>query len=82
MVQSIVVNGISNKTSATLDDQNDPHMFWAQIDSKLPYLWLPDEIVNNLADIFGLTYDETTDLYPINATQRSVNLENEYNITF
>jgi len=75
-VQSIIINSNSNSQSATTDAQSNSYSFPAQIDSTLPYLWLPDEVVSNFVDIFGLKYDNETELYTINATQRASNLNN------
>jgi hypothetical protein len=75
-VQSIVIVSGSNTQSATLDDKDYLQAFTAQIDSTFPYLWLPDPVVDRFVEIFGLKYDQETDLYTINVTQRIKNLNN------
>jgi len=75
-VQSIIVNYGGNQESATLDDKDYPQTFNAQIDSTFPYLWLPSGVVDRFVEIFGLTYDQETDLYTINVTQRLQNINN------
>lgn len=45
-----------------------PTPVYANIDSTLPYLWLPEAACDNFATAFGLTYDNDTDLYVINDT--------------
>lgn len=40
----------------------------ANIDSTLPYFWLPVQVCDMFEAAFGLTYDETTQLYLVNDT--------------
>ena len=41
------------------------------IDSSVSHLWLPRKECDKFADIFGLTYDEKTDLYLVNDTMHA-----------
>ncbi|KAF2648535.1 acid protease [Lophiostoma macrostomum CBS 122681] len=41
---------------------------FSMIDSSVPHLWLPTDICDNFEQAFGLTYDNTTDLYLVNDT--------------
>lgn len=43
------------------------------LDSTLPYFYLPGDIVENLVQHLGLQYDDATDLYLVNDTQRTNN---------
>ncbi|KAF2428360.1 acid protease [Tothia fuscella] len=74
-IQSITVDANSNSESATIGTDNFAHPFSASIDSTLPYLWLPRPVCDRFAQIFGLTYDESTDLYLVNRTSRARNLQ-------
>jgi hypothetical protein len=78
-VQSITVDANGNSLSATLDTDNFAHTFSASIDSTLPYLWLPPAVCDRFQQIFGLTYDNTTDLYLVNSTSRERNLNSTIN---
>jgi hypothetical protein len=80
-VQSIIVDTTKGSESATLDTSDYTHGFIANIDSTLPYFWLPQSVCDRFQQIFGLEYDNSTDLYIINGTMRQQNLDNRANIT-
>ncbi|PPJ50270.1 hypothetical protein CBER1_04914 [Cercospora berteroae] len=52
------------------------------VDSTLPHIWLPNDAIEAFVSAFGLSYDNTTDLYLINDTMRARNLELSPTITF
>ena len=56
--------------------------FEAVIDSTLPYLWLPPTVCDSLADMFRLTYDNTTGLYTVNETAHNFNLQQKASLAF
>jgi hypothetical protein len=67
-VQQITISTDTNSTLVT-NPSNPP--FRAIIDSTLPYLYLPPSVCDSFAAIVGLQYDNKTDLYTINSTQRA-----------
>jgi hypothetical protein len=81
-VQSITVDANGNSVSATLDINNFAHTFSAVIDSTLPYLWLPSAVCDRFEQIFGLMYDNATDLYLISSVSRERNLNSTINFKF
>lgn len=58
-----------------------PNKVYALIDSTVAELWLPLEACRAFEYEFGLTYDNTTDLYLINNTQHEVLVERNASIT-
>ncbi|KAF1815902.1 acid protease, partial [Eremomyces bilateralis CBS 781.70] len=52
------------------------------IDSTVPDIWLPRDACDLMAEAFGLTYDELTELYVINDTMRSKMQQLKPSITF
>lgn len=52
------------------------------VDSTLPHIWLPSDAIDAFVSAFGLSYDNTTELYLINETMRARNLESSPTITF
>ncbi|CAK1364997.1 unnamed protein product [Cercospora beticola] len=52
------------------------------VDSTLPHIWLPNDAIDAFVSAFGLSYDNTTDLYLINETMRARNLQLSPAITF
>jgi hypothetical protein len=54
----------------------------AFLDSGLPYIWLPEESCILFEQAFNLTYNETTNLYPVNDAQHKALLAHNPNITF
>ncbi|KAK5110652.1 hypothetical protein LTR62_005692 [Meristemomyces frigidus] len=52
------------------------------IDSTLPHIWLPNEACDAFVQNFGLTYDNTTDLFLINDTMRQRWLAAKPTVTF
>lgn len=55
---------------------------FSTIDSTLPYIWLPESDCNAFATAFGLTYDNTTDLYLVNSTIHTKLLSLNPTLTF
>lgn len=57
--------------------------FGVMIDSTTPYLWLPENIADNFAAAFNLTYNATFDLYTLTNDQyRQYSDSDDYNFTF
>lgn len=56
--------------------------FYAFIDSTVAQLWLPTEVCEAFETTFGITYDETTELYLINDTTRTALTEANPSVTF
>jgi len=79
-IKSIDINFTSGLWSATAYGQDQADVFNVIIDSTLPYLYLPNATCDRLAKQLGLQYDDQTDLYTLNNTQRAQNLENIPNI--
>jgi len=79
-VKSIAINFTSGLWSPTASSQDQADVFNVIIDSTLPYLYLPNATCDRLAKQLGLQYDDQTDLYTLNNTQRAQNLENIPNI--
>jgi hypothetical protein len=72
-VQSIAVNSASSTITSITKTNDATTTFNAVIDSTIPYLYLPQAVCDKFASVYGLRYDATTDLYLINATQRTAN---------
>lgn len=83
-VESITVHGEGGgpSWSPTVTEQGATTQFSAVIDSTLPFIYLPEEVCNNFIERLGLTHDETTDLYILNATQRATNRQLIESISF
>ena len=56
--------------------------FYAEIDSTLPFLWLPSAVCDSFASLFSLTYDNKTGLYLIDDSNRQRFLQSNPDITF
>jgi hypothetical protein len=54
----------------------------AFLDSGLPYIWLPEESCIVFEKAFNLTYNETTNLYPVSDDQHKALVAQNPNITF
>ncbi|KXT11014.1 hypothetical protein AC579_7948 [Pseudocercospora musae] len=52
------------------------------VDSTVPHVWLPDDSIEAFVAAFGLTYDNTTDLFLVNDTMHEKLLELNPTITF
>ncbi|CAK1357757.1 unnamed protein product [Cercospora beticola] len=52
------------------------------IDSTVPHIWVPEDSIGLWTSAFGLTYDNTTDLYVVNETIHDQLLELNPTITF
>ncbi|KAF2806371.1 acid protease, partial [Mytilinidion resinicola] len=81
-VQSITVAPDPNIESNVYSMTAGTSGFLATIDSTLPYLWLPDPICDAIADRFRLTYDNNTNLYTLNDTSHSYNVNQNATMTF
>lgn len=55
---------------------------FANIDSTLPYLWLPRSTCDQFETAFGLTYDNETELYLVNDTIHSKLISSNPTVTF
>lgn len=65
-VQSITVAGTPSGGGKVLSDG-----IIMMLDSTLPYMWLPEDACQKIADAFNLDYHEDTKLYTISNTVRS-----------
>lgn len=52
------------------------------IDSRDPYVWLPEDAISEFVSAFGLTYDNATELYLVNDTIREKLVESSPTVTF
>ncbi|KAJ5356781.1 Peptidase aspartic catalytic [Penicillium concentricum] len=52
------------------------------IDSTDPNIWLPDDAVDAFESAFGLTLDDTSGLYLVNASHQSILLESNAQVSF
>jgi hypothetical protein len=68
----------SNTTGTSLLPTSIP----AFLDSSLPYIWLPTEACTLFENAFGITWDDETELYLLNSTQRTALISQNANITF
>ena len=59
-----------------------PSGILAYVDSTVPEIWLPLEACQAFENAFGLTYNETTKLYPVNDTLHQTLSDQNANISF
>jgi hypothetical protein len=59
-----------------------PDGIFGFIDSSIPSLWLPLVACQQFEKVFGLTWDEATELYLVNDTLHTVLLNNNPSFTF
>ncbi|EMC92474.1 hypothetical protein BAUCODRAFT_78428 [Baudoinia panamericana UAMH 10762] len=59
-----------------------PGPIYAYIDSTVSQIWLPMEACQVFESVFGLVYDNTTQLYLVNDTLHSSLLQRNANVTF
>jgi hypothetical protein len=84
------VQGITYQPNSNTDtgaesftaDRESSSGFYATIDSTLPYLFLPDDICDEFASKFRLTFDNNTGLYTVNDTAHDNNLRQNAAVTF
>lgn len=57
-------------------------VIYAYIDSLVPHIWLPLEVCKAFERAFGLTYNETAELYLVNETLHDRLLSQNPNVTF
>jgi hypothetical protein len=72
-------NVAANPSSFTTDCGGG---FSANIDSTLPYLILPDCICDRFQETYGLTYDETRNLYFVNTSSHDTNKQRNGTVEF
>lgn len=77
-IQSIVTRDLTNTTMSLLPQG----AAYSLIDFAEPQIWLPVSACDAFARAFNLTYDNTTDLYTVDAATRSRLLERSPSITF
>jgi len=81
----VYINSISIHNSTTSTDVVlSPDRISAVIDSSTPYLWFPKAACDRFANILGLVYDSTLNLYtfPTNSSQRDVLGRSNLSFTF
>ncbi|KAF2659725.1 acid protease [Lophiostoma macrostomum CBS 122681] len=61
---------------------NSTDSFNAVIDSELPYLEMPENICDNFADKFQLTYDEEHNLYTVSSSAHNHNTQQNATVAF
>ena len=59
-----------------------PTAIYASMDATVPQIWLPPEACQAFEEEFGLTYDNTTELYLVNDTLHQDLLDRNASITF
>ncbi len=59
-----------------------PNSIITLIDSTVPHIWLPLEACSLFESVFGIVWDNTTDLYLVNDTLHNILLKANPNITF
>ena len=57
-------------------------VIYAYIDSLVPHIWLPLDVCKNFERAFGLTYNETAELYFVNDTLHDKLVSQNPNVTF
>ncbi|KAF1354757.1 aspartic peptidase domain-containing protein [Delphinella strobiligena] len=77
-IQSITTTQQNSSTEVELL----PTPIYALVDTTVPQIWLPIEACQKFESEFGLEYDNTTDLYLVNATLHAALLERDANVTF
>jgi len=71
--------------SANLQGTNNellPEGIFTFIDSTVPSIWLPLAACQQFEKVFGLTWDETTELYLVNDTLHTILMNNNASFTF
>jgi hypothetical protein len=71
--------------SANLQGTNNellPEGIFTFIDSTVPSIWLPIAACQQFEKVFGLTWDETTELYLVNDTLHTILMNNNASFTF
>jgi len=81
-VQSILYHSNSGVGGNDYSLTSTTSGFFATIDSTLPYLYLPDEIVDKFVDKFRLQYDSGTEMYLLNDTSHKFNIQKNPNVAF
>lgn len=72
----------SNTTSSSSESALLKDGIFALIDSTVPHLWLPQSVCEAFEDAFGLTWNSTSELYTLNATQHSTLSKLNPTVTF
>jgi hypothetical protein len=76
------VQSIRFSDSQTTNEELLPDGILAFIDSSVPHIWLPLSSCRAFEEAFGITYDDTTDLYLVNDTLHERLLSQNASITF
>jgi hypothetical protein len=79
-VQSITTP--SNDSSSPAASELLPNPIYVFLDTSIPQIWLPPEACRAFEEVFGIYYDNTTELYFINDTQHRLLQNSNPNITF
>jgi len=86
IARDLLVGISSITTSKTVSSSSESKLLsdgiFAFIDTTLPYLWLPTSVCESFENAFGLTWNSTTELYTLNATQHSTLSKLDPTITF
>lgn len=79
-VQSIIATNTLLGVASFTSGANSGYL--TLVDSTVPHIWLPRQVCDLMANAFGLTYDNATDLYLVNDTIHSQLLTKNPQITF
>lgn len=77
-VQSITTTDSSGAQTSLLPSGG----IFAFVDSTLPYIWLPVDACQAFEKAFGLTWNQTNEMYLVNSTLHSALLARNANVTF
>lgn len=80
--RDLVVAIQSIKSSDSSDSSLSSESFLAYIDSSIPWLYLPIDVCEKFESAFGLTYNDTTQLYLVNETLHETLVKQNTSVTF
>lgn len=86
IARDLLVGVTSITTSKTIGSSSESQFLeegiFAFVDSTVPHIWLPASVCKSFEDAFGLTWDETKELYTLSGKQHSTLLDLNPSITF
>jgi hypothetical protein len=77
-IQSITMANSTNSQISLLPSGG----IFAFVDSTLPYIWLPLDACQAFERAFGLTWNQTSEMYLVNSTLHSTLVASNANVTF
>jgi hypothetical protein len=81
-VQSISYHPDENVNTNIYSLNEEYGGFYATIDSTFPYLWLPQEILDNFEERFHLQWDEENALYTVSESAHNLNRQQNAKVSF